>query len=75
MLGVWTNGWRGRDDRLYDLEELGLTTFNRPTKNIEGMNAAFPDSGEMTESQLQALPDYVRNFKCQGQIEKVSGSK
>ena len=71
MLGVWTNGWKGRDERLLDLEQIGLPTFYRPTKSIDAMNAAFPDSGEFTEAQLQALPDYVRNFKCQGQIEKV----
>lgn len=71
MLGVWTNGWKGRGERLKDLEQIGLATFYRPAKEIDAMNAAFPDSGDMTEAQLQELPDFVRNFKCQGQIEKV----
>lgn len=72
MLGVWTNGWKGRDERLLDLEQVGLAIFHRPPKSIDAMNAAFPDSGEVTQAELEALPDYVRNFKCQGQIEKVS---
>lgn len=72
MLGVWTNGWKGRDERLLDLEQAGLAIFHRPPKSIDAMNAAFPDSGEVTQAELEALPDYVRNFKCQGQIEKVS---
>ena len=71
MLGVWTNGWKGRDERLQDLATIGLAPFHRPSSSIENMNAAFPDSGDLTEAELQALPPFVRNFKCQGQIEKV----
>jgi hypothetical protein len=73
--GVWTNGWNGRTDRLRDFESLGVPTFHRPKENIVAMNNAFPDSGDKTEEELAAMPDYVRHFKCQGQIEKVSSNR
>eukprot|EP00980_Cylindrotheca_fusiformis_P014188 scaffold3725_cov114-Cylindrotheca_fusiformis.AAC.5 len=70
MLGVWTNGWKGRTDRLEDLEELGVPVFHRPKESIDAMNKAFPDSGDKTEEELAAMPAFVRHFKCQEQIEK-----
>ena len=27
ILGVWTNGWSGREVRLRDLENIGLASF------------------------------------------------
>jgi hypothetical protein len=47
-----------------------VATFHRPKENTKAMNNTFPDSGYTTEEELAAMPDYVRHFKCQGQIEK-----
>ncbi|KAL3925367.1 MAG: hypothetical protein SGILL_000453 [Bacillariaceae sp.] len=66
-------GGRGavhRDNRLKELEEMGMAGFNWDDKLVQKMHAAVPDSGMMKEKELLALPDYVRNLKCNDQIEK-----
>jgi hypothetical protein len=70
IVGVWTDGWKGVNDRLRDFESLGVAAFHRPKENTRAMHNAFPDSGYKTEEELAAMPDYVRHFKCQGKIEK-----
>jgi hypothetical protein len=35
ILGVWTCGWKGRSDRLRDVESLGVVAFHRPKENTK----------------------------------------
>ena len=37
---------------------------------MKSVYQAFPDSGIVEEKEIQAMPKYVQNFKCNDQIEK-----
>ncbi|KAL3922048.1 MAG: hypothetical protein SGILL_002413 [Bacillariaceae sp.] len=53
-----------------DLEEMGMAGFLEEEDLIKKMKVGTPDSSQMKEKDLLALPDYVRNLKCGDQIEK-----
>lgn len=72
ILGLNMDGRYGssRVDQLSSLEKMGMSAFWMNPTTVTAMNAAIPDTLGMPEDDIKALPDFVRNFKCSGQIEK-----
>ena len=59
----------GRDDELRReefraLERAGMASFTPVNDELSRMHDAFPDTVGMTDEQINALPDLVRNFRC-----------
>jgi hypothetical protein len=61
---------RSQEAQVKALEEMGVAGFYGNEDALRNMHAAIPDSGRLTNKQLDALPEYVRNWKCNGGIEK-----
>jgi hypothetical protein len=59
-----------RENRIKDLEEAGMAGFMVEDASLGRMKNAIPDSAGLSEKDLSALPEYVRNFKCNGGYEK-----
>ena len=59
-----------RLDALRSLQDMGMATFLADEDLQKDMRDAFPDSAGITSAAIDALPDYVRNYKCGEQIEK-----
>jgi hypothetical protein len=66
---VWRSKTKNREDRLKDLHSMGMATFVQSSADSHRMRNAVPESYEISEAEIQALPEYVRNLKCQGKIE------
>jgi hypothetical protein len=58
-----------RERKIEDLEKLGMAGFMFEDASLSRMKAAIPDSALLSEEELSALPEYVRNFKCNGGYE------
>lgn len=72
-LMVLHNGGRssmGRMPALQSLEKNGLPLFHMIPELEETMKDNFPDSQGISEEEIKALPEYVRNYKCGTGIEK-----
>jgi len=52
------------------LEEMGLATFHAEEGYMKAMRDNFPDSAVLSTENLDALPEYVKNYRCEGQFEK-----
>jgi hypothetical protein len=52
------------------LEEIGLAAFHGSQKPEQAMKDEFPDSAGLSTEELDAMPEYVRNYKCGTSIEK-----
>lgn len=53
-----------------ELEELGFAAFYGSSTAQVAMNKAVPDSFGLSDEQIKAMPEYIRNFKCGEQMEK-----
>mmetsp|Transcript_17490 Transcript_17490/g.26477 ORF Transcript_17490/g.26477 Transcript_17490/m.26477 type:complete len:690 (-) Transcript_17490:415-2484(-) len=51
-------------------EAKGLTTFYLSGEVIKNMQDVVPDMFGMNQEEIDAIPEYVRYFKCQNEIEK-----
>jgi hypothetical protein len=69
-LHVAGRGRPGKEEKIIELEEIGMAGFLESESLTKAMRAAIPDSAQMKEKELLALPDYVRNLKCGDQVEK-----
>ena len=58
-----------RERMLARLAELGGSTFVMDEDAYAEMKKAIPESSGISSAEIEALPEYVRNFKCQGKIE------
>jgi hypothetical protein len=54
-----------REESLKHLEDMGMAAF---TYDFQA-KAAIPESFGISEEEIQNLPEYVRNFKCEGKLE------
>ena len=63
-------GGTNREAVCLSLEEHGLATFVWSDESGGLRNAAVPDSAGISQQEIDALPEYVRNLKCGDQIEK-----
>ncbi len=67
------NGGRSKNSRLGPLkilEENGLPLFEMVDVLENQMKENFPDSAGISTEAINALPDYVRNYKCGTGYEK-----
>ena len=55
---------------LEEVEANGLTAFYMEPKVISNMQKPLPDMFGMTQEEMDAVPEYVRHYKCQNKIEK-----
>ncbi|KAG7362731.1 hypothetical protein IV203_026091 [Nitzschia inconspicua] len=59
-----------REERIKDLEKMGMAAFMLDDTGLSNMKRAVPDSAGLGEQELAALPEYVRNLKCNDGFEK-----
>jgi len=52
------------------LEEMGVAAFYGNDGTMKVMRTKFPDNSLLTEAEINALPEYVRNYRCGAAIEK-----
>lgn len=58
-------------EQLKTLEEVvGIPVFVEDADMFSLMREEVPDSAGLSSEQLRNLPDFVRNFKCNGVVEK-----
>eukprot|EP00934_Nitzschia_sp_Nitz4_P003264 Nitzschia sp. Nitz4//scaffold38_size140716//136095//138256//NITZ4_003180-RA/size140716-processed-gene-0.49-mRNA-1//1//CDS//3329550177//3254//frame0 len=71
IMGIRIGGRSGsqRHDALRDLEKIGMATFEGTDSSYALRNAAIPDSGDITEEEIQSLPPMLQNLKCGSGIE------
>jgi hypothetical protein len=63
------NGGRNNKMRLEaqrELEEMGLPVFTGFVETQEAMREAIPSTENLSDAEISQLPEYVRNFKCEG---------
>ncbi|KAI2500366.1 hypothetical protein MHU86_14109 [Fragilaria crotonensis] len=59
-----------RVEMMRKLEDIGLTTFHLNERtDVYAMRSAIPDMLGMNQQEIDQVPEYVRYFKCKGQIE------
>lgn len=51
-------------------EKQGLTTFYLSGKVVDSMEEVAPDMFGMNQEEIDAIPEYLRYFKCKNEIEK-----
>jgi hypothetical protein len=72
FMGIHTGGRARpyREARIKDLEDMGMAGFNADESLMSKMRDAVPESAGLSEKDLAALPELVRNLKCNGGWEK-----
>lgn len=73
ILGMKTGGrpQGGRHAALLELERLGMAVFYGSDQSFDARMAPIPDSAAgLTKAEIDALPEYVRNFRCGDQFER-----
>lgn len=53
-----------------EVEDRGLTSLYLNPAEFDAMEAAFPDTFGLTKEQTDAMPPFVRHFRCQDAVEK-----
>jgi hypothetical protein len=51
------------------LEQMGVASIISSDDVLKQVERAIPDSLGLTDEQINALPEYVRNYKCGNEIE------
>jgi hypothetical protein len=59
-----------RKEILGKVEDHGLTTFYMLDEAIKSMQSVLPDMLGKNQTQIDAVPEYVRYFKCKDLLEK-----
>jgi hypothetical protein len=72
LVGINIHGFDedGRMKIMQRLEDTGLTTFYLRDTAMHDMTEALPDMLGMNQQQIDAVPEFVRYFKCKNQLEK-----
>jgi hypothetical protein len=55
-----------RATRLKQLEDMGMAVFSMQNNVV---HEAIPDTVGMSDEEISKMPEYVRNLKCDGQLE------
>jgi hypothetical protein len=58
-----------RVGQLQRLEEMGMSAFVGLSTADSEMYKGIPESTGLSDEEIEAMPEYVRNFKCEGKIE------
>ena len=59
----------GRYNMMVELSNMGMMSFFEDSKITKSMTEEFPDSLGMKDEEILALPDLIRNIKCEGKFE------
>mmetsp|Transcript_24217 Transcript_24217/g.67078 ORF Transcript_24217/g.67078 Transcript_24217/m.67078 type:complete len:678 (+) Transcript_24217:253-2286(+) len=71
FMGIRVNLDRGKQDKLVEkLENYGIPIFIQDNRMFKKMRKGVPDTFGLTTNEINAMPEYVRNFKCEGVFEK-----
>jgi hypothetical protein len=57
-------------ERFEPMEKLGMSVFYDDQNLLAKMRDNVPDTKDLNTDQINELPPFVRNFKCDGVIEK-----
>jgi hypothetical protein len=52
-----------------ELEKLGMAAFIGFEESHAHLSAGIPESSGISDAEIAQLPEYVRNFKCEGKLE------
>jgi hypothetical protein len=74
ILGVRSGSRSGKREspraaRLRELEAMGMAAFIGFEETYIALRHGIPDTSGMTDAEITQMPQYVRNFKCQEQLE------
>jgi hypothetical protein len=69
-LHVAGGGKSQRRNLMKELENIGLTALLLDPSEESEMTNAIPDTLGLSEEEVAAMPEFVRNLKCGKQIEK-----
>jgi hypothetical protein len=69
-LNLGSKGTQPRKDILREMEEQGMAAFYLDEAAETSAFQAIPESFGKSEQEIDEMPPYIRNFKCDGQIEK-----
>jgi len=70
VVGVEVREYNPRVELGKRLEQSGLTVLLVPPQLKPAVDAGIPDAFGLDDTQLKAMPPYVRSFKCEGKLEK-----
>ena len=71
FMGIRVNQDRRMQNEIIQLlEDNGIPTFIQDDKLWTTMRKGIPDTFGLSTDEINAMPEYVRNFKCNGVIEK-----
>jgi hypothetical protein len=62
-------GQRDRIEVVQQVEDTGLTAFMMDDKEDKLINDAIPDSFGLSDEEIDKMPEFVRNFKCDKNVE------
>jgi len=71
FMGIRINLARGEQDKMVKfLTDLGISIFIQDMALLSEMEKAIPDTLDLTTKEIDAMPEYVKNFKCNDFFEK-----
>ena len=71
FMGIRVNLDRGKQDKMIEvLEDNGVPIFLQDNHLWTVMREGIPDSFGLSTDEINAMPEYVRNYKCNDVIEK-----
>jgi hypothetical protein len=59
-----------RPKTIQAVEDTGMPAFLLDNEVDKAINAAIPDTFGLSDEEIAEMPKFVRNFKCQNQVEK-----
>jgi len=74
FMGIRVELGRSEQDKMVKLlTDIGVSIFIQDSALRSEMEKATPDSAALTTEEINAMPEYVKNFKCDGFFEKGDG--
>jgi hypothetical protein len=68
VVSLHTAGHKGRRNVVNELEKIGLAALTTDG----AATGAIPDTMGLSDEEIAEMPEFIRKFKCGGQIEKGS---
>lgn len=71
FMGIRVELDRGKQGKvLKSMEKHGMPIFVQDNKLFSKMREGIPDTFGLGTKEIDAMPEYVRNFECEGKFEK-----
>jgi len=68
-IGFTRTDYPERTDILKELEDSGMTTLYMDHKAFSDTLTKIPDTFGLDQTKIDAMPEFVKNFNCDGGIE------